>query len=149
MLKKLKKDDYNWTGKYIREYNEMVSYYEKQLEEKNRIIESLSLENDKEQNTDNYDEQIENPDEIIKEIEKNDLRELKNNYFTEENPERFTHWELTYNNYFKIVGTYDQNVVEFDKISDILNFKNIIDEETKKVQDKLDNEKNVEEIENV
>ena len=46
MLKKLKKDDYNWTGKYIREYNEMVSYYEKQLEEKNRIIESLSLEND-------------------------------------------------------------------------------------------------------
>ena len=51
--------------------------------------------------------------------------------------------------FFKIVGTYDQNVVEFDKISDILNFKNIIDEETKKVQDKLDNEKNVEEIENV
>ena len=46
MLKKLKKDDYNWTGKYIREYNEMVSYYEKQLEENNRIIESLSLEND-------------------------------------------------------------------------------------------------------
>ena len=33
LLKKLKKDDYNWTGKYIREYNEMVSYYEKQLEE--------------------------------------------------------------------------------------------------------------------
>ena len=46
MLKKLKKDAYTWTGKYIREYNEMVSYYEKQLEEKNRIIESLSLEND-------------------------------------------------------------------------------------------------------
>ena len=46
LLKKLKKNDYNWTGKYIREYNEMVSYYEKQLEEKNRIIESLSLEND-------------------------------------------------------------------------------------------------------
>ena len=46
LLKKLKKNDFNWTGKYIREYNEMVSYYEKQLEEKNRIIESLSLEND-------------------------------------------------------------------------------------------------------
>ena len=45
LLKKLKKDDYNWTGKYIKEYNQMVSYYEKQLEEKNRIIESLSLEN--------------------------------------------------------------------------------------------------------
>ena len=37
LLKKLKKDDYNWTGKYIREYNEMVSYYEKQLEEKNMV----------------------------------------------------------------------------------------------------------------
>ena len=45
MLKKLKKNDYNWTGKYIKEYNQMVSYYEKQLEEKNRIIDSLSIEN--------------------------------------------------------------------------------------------------------
>ena len=45
MLKKLKKNDYSWTGKYIKEYNQMVSYYEKQLEEKNRIIDSLSIEN--------------------------------------------------------------------------------------------------------
>ena len=37
MLKKLKKNDYNWTGKYIKEYNQMVSYYEKQLEEKNMV----------------------------------------------------------------------------------------------------------------
>ncbi|MDY3960157.1 helix-turn-helix domain-containing protein [Romboutsia timonensis] len=46
MLKKLRKNDYNWTGKYIKEYNQMVSYYEKQLEEKNRIIESLRIENE-------------------------------------------------------------------------------------------------------
>lgn len=46
MLKKLKKNDYNWTGKYIREYNEMVSYYEKQLAEKNMIIDSLRIENE-------------------------------------------------------------------------------------------------------
>ena len=46
MLKKLKKNDYNWTEKYIKEYNQMVSYYEKQLEEKNRIIDSLSIENE-------------------------------------------------------------------------------------------------------
>ena len=45
MLKKLKKNsEYNWTGKYIKEYNQMVSYYDKQLEEKNNIIESLKLE---------------------------------------------------------------------------------------------------------
>lgn len=44
MLKKLKKNsEYNWTGKYIKEYNQMVSYYEKQLLEKNKIIESLKL----------------------------------------------------------------------------------------------------------
>lgn len=46
LLKKLKKNDYNWTGKYIREYNEMVSYYEKQLAEKNMIIDSLRIENE-------------------------------------------------------------------------------------------------------
>ena len=45
MIKKLKKNnEYNWTGKYIKEYNQMVSYYDKQLEEKNNIIESLKLE---------------------------------------------------------------------------------------------------------
>ena len=44
-LKKQKKKDYNWVGKYIKEYNERVLYYEKQLEEKNRIIDSLSIEN--------------------------------------------------------------------------------------------------------
>ena len=46
MLKKLKKNDYNWTGKYIKEYNQMVSYYEKQLEEKNKIIDHLKIENE-------------------------------------------------------------------------------------------------------
>lgn len=44
VLKKLKKNDYNWTGKYIKEYNQMISYYEKQLEEKNNIIETLKSE---------------------------------------------------------------------------------------------------------
>ena len=44
MLKKLKKQDYNWTGKYIKEYNQMIAYYEKQLDEKNNIIESLQSE---------------------------------------------------------------------------------------------------------
>ena len=43
LLKKLKKDDYNWTGK---EEIYKMSFKVEQLEEKNRIIESLSLEND-------------------------------------------------------------------------------------------------------
>ena len=44
MFKKLKKNDLNWTAKYIRDYNSMVDFYEKQIEEKNRIIESLENE---------------------------------------------------------------------------------------------------------
>ena len=36
-LKKQKKKDYNWVGKYIKEYNERVLYYEKQLAEKNKM----------------------------------------------------------------------------------------------------------------
>lgn len=45
MLKKLKKNEYNWTFQYIKEYNQMVSYYEKQLEEKNKTIDLLKAEN--------------------------------------------------------------------------------------------------------
>lgn len=99
----------------------------------------LSLENEFEHTTNTYVEKIENLDNLIVEIEKNDLRELKNNYFTEENPERFTHWELTYNNYYKVVGTYDQSIDEFEKISGLLQFQKIMDKETKKIQDKIKN----------
>ena len=45
-LKKQKKKDYNWVGKYIKEYNERVLYYEKELAEKNKIIDYLKIEND-------------------------------------------------------------------------------------------------------
>ncbi|CEP79953.1 Uncharacterised protein [[Clostridium] sordellii] len=34
MFKKLKKNDLNWTAKYIGDYNSMVAFYEKQIEEK-------------------------------------------------------------------------------------------------------------------
>ena len=60
------------------------------------------------------------------------------NYFTEENPERFTHWEITYNNRFKIVGTYDQEIEELINIKRILEFKKIIEEENKKIQNNID-----------
>lgn len=45
MLKKLKKNEYNWTFQYIKEYNDMVAYYEKQLEEKDKTIDLLRAEN--------------------------------------------------------------------------------------------------------
>lgn len=125
------------------------NYEKEQLEWKKTISHTyLSLENVKEYTTNFYDEEIDNPDELIKKIEDYDLRELKNNYFTEEAPENFTHWELTYNNYFKIAGTYDQNIVEFEKISDILNFKKIINDENQKIQKKIKKNECIENIDN-
>lgn len=97
----------------------------------------LSLEDYHNHTTSSYTEIIEDFN-IIKEIEKYDLRGLKNNYFTDENPDRFTHWELTYNNYFKISGTYDQEIEAYVKISELLGFKEIIETETKKIQEKLE-----------
>lgn len=47
LFKKLKNNDYNWTGKYIKEYNQMVSFYEKQLNEKDKEIKKLNNELDK------------------------------------------------------------------------------------------------------
>lgn len=44
MLKKLKKNEYNWTFQYIKEYNDMFAYYEKQIEEKDKTIELLNDE---------------------------------------------------------------------------------------------------------
>lgn len=40
MFSKLRKnEDYNWTGKYIKEYNDMISYYEKIIDENKKTIE--------------------------------------------------------------------------------------------------------------
>ncbi|MGX4601675.1 helix-turn-helix domain-containing protein [Faecalimicrobium sp. JNUCC 81] len=45
MFRKLKKSDYNWTFNYIKEFNQMVSDYEKKLKEKDNIIKRLQDEN--------------------------------------------------------------------------------------------------------
>ncbi len=97
----------------------------------------LSLENCQEKTADSYTEKLVNADEIISELEENDLRNLKNNYFTDAEPERFTHWEITYNTRFKIVGTYDQELAEFKKISELLNLKKTMSDELEKVNEKI------------
>ena len=89
---------------------------------------------------DTYEEKISNISDTVKSLEKIDLRKLNNNYFTEKSPERFTHWEISYNNNFKIVGTYDQTFEEFDKISTLLDLKNIIDSEVEKLKNKRINQ---------
>lgn len=47
MFKKLKRNDYNWTLNYIKEYNNMVAKYEKILEEKDNLIKLFQDENTK------------------------------------------------------------------------------------------------------
>lgn len=47
MLKKLRKNDYSWVFHYIKEYNQMVSFYEKQLNEKSQEIKKLNNELEK------------------------------------------------------------------------------------------------------
>ena len=158
-INQLKLEHFHWNsgdidvGMPVTTSIELISNYNFEKEKLNwkKIISHtyLSLENDSEQTTDTYEEELKNFDDLIKNLENFDLRDLKNNYFTEENPESFSHWELTYNNYFKVVGTYDQNVAEFENISEILNFKKIIADENKKIQDKLGRPENIEGIENV
>lgn len=47
LFKKLKNNDYNWVFHYIKEYNQMVFSYEKQLNEKDKEIKKLNNELDK------------------------------------------------------------------------------------------------------
>lgn len=145
-LTQFKIDHYYWNsgdidvGTPVNTSIELVSKYNIDTDktEWKKIISHTyrSFEDETQYNTDTYEENIN--DEIIEEIEKYDLRDLKNNYFTEENPERFTHWEITYNNRFKIVGTYDQEIEELINIKRILEFKKIIEEENKKIQNNID-----------
>ena len=100
------------------------------------------LENGTKHATDTYTEKIENADALIAEIQKNDLRNLKNNYFTDMPPHNYSHWELSYNYYFKIAGTYDQEIPEFKRISEILNFEAIMKQEQEKIKEKINNKQN-------
>lgn len=38
----------------------------------------------------------------------NDLRVLRNNYFSDDEIQWYSHWELEYNYYFKISGTFER-----------------------------------------
>lgn len=59
-------------------------------------------------------------DSLIQRLEKYDLRDLKNNYFSESKPERYSRWELSYNYLFKIVGSGDIVIEEYKELSDLL-----------------------------
>ena len=77
---------------------------------------------------------LNNQDEIIKLLENNDLRNLKNNYFSNDKIQRYSHWELEYNNYFKISGTFDNQPEQIKNIVNILDCEKIIQDILSKVK---------------
>lgn len=113
--------------------------YEMQKLEWNKIIKhSYYGYNDNFESIINEREEKLSDFELITELENIDLRDYKNNYFTDSDTDRFTHWEIHYNDYFSIVGTYDQEFKEVNKIKEILDVKNIIQEEIEKVKNEID-----------
>ncbi|CEP39581.1 DNA-binding protein [[Clostridium] sordellii] len=73
MFKK-QKNNYNWAFQYIKEYNQMVAYYEKQLNLKNQEIKNLNNELEKIKSDNKFktkQKQISDKDiDIIKELRK-------------------------------------------------------------------------------
>lgn len=92
-----------------------------------------------EEQTDFQQYELENSGNIIKSLEQIDFKNLKNNYFSNDPLQRFSHWELEYNYYFKITGTFDNEIDEIKEVKKILNFEQIEKQELEKVDAKLKN----------
>lgn len=80
---------------------------------------------------------VEDYEGLLINLEKNDIRDLKNNLFTEDAPERFTFWELSYNYHFRITGTYDQMPNEVAGMIETLKFKDICDGECQNIKNEI------------
>lgn len=103
---------------------ELVSNYKNEFLEWKKLITHTNF-NINEEETHIKEESL-NDLNIIKEIESMNLKDLKNNYYTNQAPENFSYWEIQYNYNFKIVGTYDNEIYEYKRISELLNFTSII-----------------------
>lgn len=98
------------------------------------ILHTYMMENNYEERTIKKEYNLPSQDVILEILKENDLRNLKNNYFSNDKTQRFSHWELEYNNYFKISGTFDQEPKEIKKVISTLNCENIINEALEKVK---------------
>lgn len=101
------------------------------------IVHTYFLGTEEQTNFQQYE--LENSENIIKSLEQIDFKNLKNNYFSNDPSQRFSHWELEYNNYFKIPGTFDNEIDEIKEIKKILNFEQIEKQELEKVDAKFKN----------
>ena len=99
------------------------------------IVHKYMLEDNHEKKVINKQYDLPNEKAILGILEKEDLRYLKNNYFSDDKIQKYSHWELEYNYYFKISGTFDQEPKEVKKVVSVLNCENIINEALKKVDE--------------
>ena len=81
-----------------------------------------NLETIKENITEIENPQIEN---CIKKLENHNLKNYKNNYFDEEFKENPEYWQIEYNERFKIVGTYNEEIDILKELISFLNFSEI------------------------
>lgn len=101
------------------------------------IIHNYMLEDNHEEKAINKQYDLPSQETILEILENNDLRDLKNNYFSDDKIQRYSHWELEYNYYFKISGTFDNEPDEVKKVVSVLNFENIINEALSKVDEEI------------
>ena len=69
---------------------------------------------------------------MVEEINKLNLEELKNNYYNKDNNKEY--WVINYNKLFYIVGTYDSELNEVDTLLELVNFENIKNESLEEVK---------------
>ena len=80
---------------------------------------------------------VDNSDELLGKLTKINFKDLKNNYFTDAAPHKYSWWELNYNHCFYVVGTYDNLIDEIKAVSDVLGFGQAIQETEGKVREQI------------
>lgn len=63
--------------------------------------------------------------EFIQNLEKYNLKDYKNNYYTQDPEENPEYWQIEYNEKFKIVGTYNEEIDILKELISFLNFSEI------------------------
>ncbi len=101
------------------------------------IIHKYMLAKEHEEKIISHQYDLPNQEIVLKTLENNDLRNLKNNYFSDDKIESYSHWEVEYNYYFKIAGTFDLEPDEIKEVVNVLNCNKIIEEELLKVEKKF------------
>ena len=71
-------------------------------------------------------------------LEKYNLKDYKNNYYTQDPEENSEYWQIEYNDKFKITGTYDSQIDILILLINFLDFSKIKKFESEKIKMKLE-----------